>query len=415
MKTIKVIMVSIICYSIGLVFYSFDPLMQSFPSILTNQLMKNFAISSVGVGVIASSYFYSYNLMQIPAGMICDKLGSKMVLSISSVICILGLTFFAYSTSLEQAIFARIVMGLGASCAAVVFLLLCKQYFDIKYLPVLIGVGQFAGNIGAMGGQYFLTFVTNVYGWRASINILSVIPIILIVFTIIFLSKNIRSGTQNNKIDGTHHIKNVIANKSNWITAIYAMLLWAPFYTFASLWGIPFLKELLSISTDQASKLMTIAWLGSGVGSILIGVWSSLIGKRKICLAASASLGAVVFLIMIFTKTHNDIFLSCMLFIFGCSSAGQALSFVLIADKNTHQNLGLAVGFNNTAIMIGPMLLDPIVGWMLNRGWDGQICDGVLIYSAQDYMHAFVIIPILFIGALVVGLSYDDNKDEVKV
>lgn len=403
--------VLLMCYIIGVTVYSFDPVMQSFPSIFVDDFMRTFTTTSIGVGVIASSYFYSYNLLQIPAGFLCDKLGTKHILLISSVICIGALCLFSQAHHLQTAIAARMLMGLGASCAAVIMILVCKEYFSVRLFPILIGIAQFACNVGALCGQYPLTYLAAAIGWRAAVFSLSIIPVFMIVTGLIFLQTMDRNHVAKSQTlrDFTHEMKEVFTNKYNWQTGIYAMLLWTPFYTFASLWGIPYLREKLGVDVTEASRLVAIAWLGSGVGSILIGILSSYLQKRRLCIILSAALGIAIFPWLIFFNIHNTTWLSIILFVFGIASAGQALSFAMIDDNNRKAVLGTASGFNNTVIMIGPMLIDPVVGALLRIHWDGAMHDGVPFYSVANFQLAFLVIPILFAASLVVGLFYREK------
>jgi len=397
------------CFLIGITVYSFDPVMQSFPSILIDDFMRTFSTTAIGVGVIASSYFYSYNLLQIPAGLLCDKLGTKYIVIISSMICIIALLLFSQVHTLAAAIACRILMGLGASCAAVIMILVCKEYFSVALLPILIGIAQFACNVGALCGQYPLTFLSAAIGWRASIASLSMIPVLMIIITLIFFQKTARPITTHSSQQYWQEIKTVFTNKANWLIGGYAMLLWTPFYTFASLWGIPFLREKLKLNVTDASQLIAIAWIGSGVGSILIGILSSYLQKRKICIMLSAVLGIAVFPFLILSDIHNFIWLAIILFVFGVATAGQALSFAMIDDHNSNNLLGTASGFNNTVIMIGPMLIDPVVGGLLKWHWDGTMHDGIPFYSVANFQFAFMLIPILFTASLLVALFYREK------
>jgi predicted MFS family arabinose efflux permease len=252
--------------------------------------------------------------------------------------------------------------------------------------------------------------LTAVVGWRTAVFSLNVIPLLLIIGTLIFFKKNPPNlASSQPTLNYTHEIKTVFSNKNNWLIGIYAMLLWTPFYTFASLWGIPFLREELGINVTDASKLIAIAWIGSGVGSILIGMLSSYLQKRKICMILSSLLGIAIFPFLILFHIHDLTLLSGILFLFGIASAGQALSFTLIDDNNKKSVLGTASGFNNTVIMIGPMLSDPIVGGLMKLSWDGTMRDGIPFYSLANYQLAFMIIPILFSASLIVCLFYREK------
>jgi len=50
---------------------------------------------------------------------------------------------------------------------------------------------------------------------------------------------------------------------------------------------------------------------------------------------------------------------------------------------------GTVNGVINMGVMIGPMVLQPAIGWWLERGWNGQLENGVPVYSADAFRSAF--------------------------
>ena len=51
--------------------------------------------------------------------------------------------------------------------------------------------------------------------------------------------------------------------------------------------------------------------------------------------------------------------------------------------------------------MIGPMILQPAIGWMLDRHWSGQIIRGVHVYSVQAYRLGFVLMIVWLLTATI--------------
>jgi hypothetical protein len=56
------------------------------------------------------------------------------------------------------------------------------------------------------------------------------------------------------------------------------------------------------------------------------------------------------------------------------------------------QFLGTISGAINIGNMIGPMLLQPGIGQMLDRNWAGQMAKGVRLYDLQAYHAAFLLV-----------------------
>jgi MFS family permease len=66
------------------------------------------------------------------------------------------------------------------------------------------------------------------------------------------------------------------------------------------------------------------------------------------------------------------------------------ISFAYIKESVPSHLSGTATGVINMGVMMGPMLLQPAIGWMLDRNWDGQLVNGARIYSLPAYHQAFL-------------------------
>lgn len=57
------------------VFYMF--LLQASTSVMIPQLMHDFHLTVTDIGVLSASFFYPYLILQIPAGMVIDRMGVR--------------------------------------------------------------------------------------------------------------------------------------------------------------------------------------------------------------------------------------------------------------------------------------------------------------------------------------------------
>src|SRR3989338_9038414 len=86
---------------------------------LIDGLMKSFALTAFGGGILASSYYYIYVLLQIPAGMLLDRYGPRGILSAGALVVCLGSFIFSSASSVAMALLGRVLMGGGSAFAFV--------------------------------------------------------------------------------------------------------------------------------------------------------------------------------------------------------------------------------------------------------------------------------------------------------
>lgn len=76
-----------IVWGLGCVFYFYECLLQVSPSVMSNELMRDFAVTSQTLGILSGIYFYSYAAMQLPGGVMMDYFGPQKLLTLATTIC----------------------------------------------------------------------------------------------------------------------------------------------------------------------------------------------------------------------------------------------------------------------------------------------------------------------------------------
>ncbi len=341
------------------------------PSVMALNLMQDLKIGAFALGIMSSVYFYTYTIMQIPSGLLFDRYKPKLIIVSSILVCSLGTMLFGMANNFYLACFARLLMGLGSAFAFVSVLVVASDLFATKYFALIAGITQMLAALGAMFGQLPIHFLVLSLGWHLTMILLAAFGVILSVF--IAYTLNYKQADVQRAVAKQAFFKNIktdlltiIHNKQNWITALYACLLWAPMSGFASLWGVPYLIHHYQLSASNAALASSIMWLGLAVGSPLLGIFSSVLNNRIIPLWLSALLGVVSFALVM--QLHlSFILLTIALFIAGAACAGQALSFAVVKHNNSSTVKSTAIAFNNMAVVISGALFQPLIGKIIEH------------------------------------------------
>jgi mannitol-specific phosphotransferase system IIBC component len=62
---------------------------------------------------------------------------------------------------------------------------------------------------------------------------------------------------------------------------------------------------------------------------------------------------------------------------------------------------GTAGGIANMGNMLGGMIMQPAVGWVLDRRWTGTLAEGVRVYDFGAYRAGFTLMLVWLAAALV--------------
>ncbi|MCF7852818.1 MAG: MFS transporter [Simkaniaceae bacterium] len=395
-----------IIYILAAFFLFYEMALQVSPSVMTFELMGDLHLNAQNLGVMAAFYFYSYTLMQIPAGLLFDRFGPRILITIATFLIAMGSFFFGMTQTFVMASIGRFLMGIGSAFAFIGVLTVAARWFSSKYFAFLVGIAQFLAAMGAMGGELPLAAAVNHIGWRATINLLGVIGIVLSI-VIAILMRDRPTDLHEDHI-ATHFkissvLKEIFFNGQTYPIALYAFCGWAPVAVFAALWGVPYLMQRYLITNTHAALIVAMMWIGLSIAAPLLGWFSDLLKRRCFLLRAASLLGLIVSVILLYVPYLPLWTNYILLFLFGFAAAGQILSFALVKDNNRPSITSTAIGFNNMANVAGGALFQPLVGYFLYKGWDGAMHNGIPMYSIADYNMALLVVPACFLVGLILS------------
>jgi len=398
--------------SLATLFYVYEFTVRTMPTAMTGELMRDFGISAAGLGVMSSMFYWGYTFMQIPAGLLCDRYGVRGILTISMGLCTAGTFLFGLSNNIYFADAAFLIIGVASSTAFVGALVLVARWFPPKHFAMLVGLVQFLGCIGAIIGVGPIVVLVNRIDWQGTVHWFVVAGVLITLLMGMFIrsqpgpSANKTQVVKKPSMTEMQRLKAVCANPQTWWVGLYAFAIWAPIVVFAGLWGLPFLVARYHMDGASASLGISLLWLGIAIGGPVFGWWSNRIDRRCLPLAVCALLGLISAIVVIYLNNISWPLMCAMLFLFGSAASGQALSFGVIQDINHVDAVGTGVGFNNMAVIIGGVFLQPLTGFILKLHWDGTMVHGAPVYNLADYRLALLCVPACGLLALLTALFW---------
>ncbi len=388
-------------------FFLFEFVLQFSPSIMTDDLMRDFSLNAASLSVLVAFFYYGYTPMQLLGGMFYDRCGPRFTITMAAVICTLGNLFFFTAHSYALAALGRFLIGIGGAMSFVGVLLLASRWLPKKHFALAAGILQCLGSLAAIVAQVPLALVVAREGWRTTLMDVFVVGLVIIVLLALFIRNypaGVKAPVMEKKLGHGewHNLKLVFGKFQTWTLALYSFFSWAPITVFGGLWGVKFLSEIYNISTAQAAGIMSALWVGVAIGSPFFGWFSEKIARRQLPLALPGAIGFLATICVLYVHMPM-IWMIAALFMFGVGASGQSLSFAVVQDNNIPQTAGTAMGFNNLAVVAGGMICQPFVGYLMQLNWGGTMINGVNFYSVMDFQKAMIIIPISFLLCAIFG------------
>jgi len=407
-----------IIWGLAATFYLYEYFLRVFPSVLVPEMMSVFSINAAGVGALSAFYFYGYAAMQIPVGSMTDKYGARKLLAIAAFAAGLGTLLFAIAQNYWTAAAGRFLMGIGSSFGFVGVVYISSHWFKAKKRGIMIGLSSTIGMIGAILGQGPLEIGMNAFGWRASLLTMAVFALVLAAL-IYFVVRNDppevhkHDEARKNITEGLlSSLGIVVKNPQTWLNALMALFLFMSMATFAGLWAIPYITAKYAISAELAGFAVSMTFLGWAIGAPMIGIYSDKIQKKKIIFILANLIGLLLISGLIYVSSLPISTLFILFFLIGFTSSAEMLSFSYCIDVNPKHTKGTAIAFTNLVVVIGTVISQPFIGYLLDLNWTGQMSGNVRVFSDQTYTIAMSAFPISFLISLFLALFL--KKDPVQ-
>lgn len=376
------------------------------PSVMVDELMRDFALGAVVLGNLSAIYFYAYGGMQIPIGLMLDRFGSARLLGGGALLAGIGCALFATADSVIPAYVGRLLIGGGCASSWIGALAVITQNFPRRRFAALAGGTQAFGMLGATMGQLPVGLAVDAQGWRAALWWLAAMGGVLGL--LMFVTLRDRAASTGGPVGVGRGLKIALANPQTWLCAVFGMAMVAPIVAFSGLWAVPYLMQVHGLDRTAAAGIASMMFLAWAVGAPVLGVISDRLGKRRIIMVSGAAGATILLGLLPFMAQASSGLLVAWVLGVGFLASAYVAGIGLARDSNPEEIGGTVMGLVNTAVIASGAILQPLIGYVLDRNWAGALLEGARIYSPQAYGWGLALLAVAgAIGTLAALLSRD--------
>jgi len=237
---------------------------------------QRFGVSAAVLSVFSVVQLGVYAAMQIPAGVLLDRFGSRRLIATGALVMGLGQLSFALADGVALALAARVLLGVGDAVIFVSVLRLVALWFPPRQNPLVVQVTGQLGQLGAIASAVPLIGALDGFGWAPTFAVaagLSGLIGVLVAFAL-------RDAPPGAEVPVTTvHVAAVVRSlRETWAEPGTKLGFWAHFVTqfpavaFALLWGYPFLVTGQGLSPAAAGALLTLLVLAAMACGPLLGL-----------------------------------------------------------------------------------------------------------------------------------------------
>ncbi len=360
---------------LGIVFLNIPPALDS--------LMALYAVSYTDISVLISALLWSHALMQIPAGIITDRIGLKKSFFASITFMGIGGLVSALVPSLTVALCGRVLAGIGTGLSFIVTMKLIALYAPGGRIGSFQAFFAGAFSLGSILAYVLIPYLVTL-GWQGA-YLAAVLPCLLLFGMLLPMEIESHASSRTR----TPAIAPIFRIRLAWIIGLYHALSYGSILNLGN-WVPTLLSDVL-----QGGGAAHYAWGGvlvmfiSGMGRMAGGF---ILYRIRPAIMANGS----ILLILIF---YSGLFLiqipGIVLLLVALAAFSAAVNFGSLfhvaSGAVKPESLGLLFGLVNLIANLGAVALTLVFGWAKD--------------TSGTFSAGFVILAGMSLLALAVGYS----------
>ena len=353
----EIVFALLLGFDLGITFMNLPPALQT--------LMGVYGVSYVTISVLIGALFWSHALMQMPAGLIADRVGIKRTLVVSLFCVSFGNLLPASLPSLGLAIVGRMIIGVGSGLGFVT-----TMKMIVLHGPEGKGGAYQAFFAGSFSFGSILAYMIIPLLMRLGWYWIYILPggASLLLFPLL---ARLRLKEASSVRSRPLSLGQVVRIREGWVLGVFHALSYGSLIALTT-WLPSILSEVWN--RGDATQL---AWSGalvmliSGLGRLLGGILLSRFRPFSITRGAVFVL-FVIFLSLCFVSSPGFVLAMAVLAAWFASINFGAI-FQLASRATTPDSMGSLLGLINFLANIGAVLFTLLFGWMKDAsgsfGW----------------------------------------------
>jgi sugar phosphate permease len=357
-----------------------------------------FHISASLLSTLAVAQLVVYAALQIPVGVLIDRVGPRALLAGGALLMAAGQTTLAFSTSLEVALVGRVLVGAGDAMTFVSGLRLINTWFSGPRVPVL---SQWFANVGQLGqvlSAVPLSLVLHTAGWTPAFLGSASVAVVALVAVAVAVRDRPAGEAPPARIPWGESMRELGRSLRRPGTRLG---FWSHFVTqssgvvFSLLWGFPFLVDGLGYSPALASGLL-IAVVASGmvVGPV-IGILTGRFPFRRsnLVLGIVAMMGTAWAVVLLWPGVPPLGAVLLVIVAIGIGGPGSQVGLDFARTFNPPRSLGAASGVVNVGGFTASFTMMLLIGIALDAQDAVRVAGGAPsdLYSFDSFRLAFAV------------------------
>ena len=383
--------------------------LRSTMGVLAPELAADLDLSPEMLGAIASAYFVSYALMQIPTGLLLDRFGPWFTVNSMFLLTVAGIWLFAAARTGEAMLGARLLMGAGCAGVFAAAFVVISRFFATERFTVIGGALNSFAMLGTLCATVPLAALVVWCGWRPSFVLTGLLMAAISWWSIMAVRDAPVSSVAENPA-ASESFADLLRGLADVCRTPGAMRLAGVGFalsagnTLLGIWGGPYLNDVHQQNEIGRGSVLIYMALAGVLGHFVYGYAAGWLNTLKWLIVGSGFCIATIMTTLALLPDPSlfvvTILLSALGFVCGFPTILLAHARALVPPRL----MGRGLTTVNTGIMMAIALMQLAVGAVI-----GYTRDALEWQPGASYRAAFAFMAVMATIAILNYLRVDDK------
>jgi ACS family D-galactonate transporter-like MFS transporter len=142
------------------------------------KIQSEFGLGPFEMGIVLSAFFWSYALLQVPAGYLADRFGQRKTLGLAVLWWSLATAVTGFATGFKSLIGLRVALGVGEAAAYPSNAGIAAKWFPSKERGTVAGIFDSGSKFGGAIALPMIAWLITLYGWKETFAIVGALGIV---------------------------------------------------------------------------------------------------------------------------------------------------------------------------------------------------------------------------------------------
>lgn len=292
------VLVTVLCAT-----YMISQFLRSSTGVIAPDLARELQLAPQSLGGLSGAFFFAFALSQIPVGLMLDRFGGRVTMTLLMGFAVAGSLLFAMARGLVWLSLARVLMGIGCSCLLMGPLMIYTRWFARARFATMSGVQIAAGTIGGVMATAPLAWMAQWFGWRGVFNGVALLTLLMMALVWLIVRDAPPGATDGGPWQNKPERESlwqslmglgaVLRNPSLPHLLVLQFTALGCMASILGLWASPYLHDIHGLDGPARGQVLLLMAAASAIGMLLWGPLDMRMDSRKLPVLAGAAASAV--------------------------------------------------------------------------------------------------------------------------